>query len=55
MPQVITVPFNDQEIGQGFNLDSRENVGTGLSTVSISEDPLADGQVVHTAFDMVTT
>ena len=55
MNQVIVVPFNDQEIGQGFNFDSRENLGTGLSVSNISEDPVADGQIVRTAFVSVTT
>lgn len=55
MSQVITIPFNDQQIGQGFNFDSRENVGTGLLVASISEDPSADGQVVRTSFNSVST
>ena len=55
MSQVITIPFNDQEIGQGFNFDSRENVGTGLAVGNISEDPVANGQIVRTAFTSVTT
>jgi hypothetical protein len=55
MSQVIRLPFNDQQIGQGFNFDSRENVGTGLTVASVSEDPLADGQVVRTSFNTVST
>jgi hypothetical protein len=43
MSQIILVPFSDQEIGQGFNFDSREAVGTGLATEKQSEDPVADG------------
>jgi hypothetical protein len=55
MSQVITIPFSDQEIGQGFNFDSRESVGTGLALDKISEDAAADGQVVTTSFATVTT
>lgn len=33
MSKIITVPFNDQLIGQGVNYDSRENVGTGLTVI----------------------
>ena len=55
MSQIIHVPFNDQQIGQGFNFDSRENVGTCLTVGSESEDPLADGQSVHTSFHTVST
>jgi hypothetical protein len=55
MSQIILIPFSDQEIGQGFNFDSRENVGTGLAVGNMSEDPVADGQVVRTSFTSVTT
>jgi hypothetical protein len=53
--QVIAIPFNDQQIGQGFNFESRESVGTGLTVTSISEDPNADGQIVRTSFNSVST
>ena len=55
MTQIMIVPFSDQEIGQGFNFDSRENVGTGLSVPNISEDPNVNGQIVRTFFSSVTT
>jgi hypothetical protein len=55
MSQTIVIPFNDQEIGQGFNFNSRENLGMGLSMANISEDPNANGQVVRTSFNSVTT
>src|SRR4051812_10256556 len=54
MSQVIKIPFDDQQIGQGFNYDSRESVGIGLSVTSISED-IPDGQIVRTSFKSVAT
>src|SRR2546421_3536679 len=54
MSQVITIPFNNQVIGQGFNSETRENLGTALSVANISEDQIADGQEVTTSFKMVT-
>lgn len=55
MGQIIIVPYNDQEIGQGFNSESRENVGTALTVANISEDPVANGQIVRTFFNNVTS
>ena len=55
MSQTILVPFNDQQIGQGFNFDSRESLGTGLSVAKISDDPNANGQIVRTSFRSVST
>src|SRR6266536_5834948 len=55
MSQVIRTPFDDHEIGQGFNVDTRERVGTGLTVSSISEDPNVNGVVVRTSFQSVTT
>jgi PASTA domain len=52
--QIITIPFNDQEIGQGFNRETGESIGTALSVANISEDPFTDGQKVFTSFQMVT-
>lgn len=52
--QVITMPFNNQEIGQGFNRETGESIGTCLSVTNISEDPFADGQTVSTHFQTVT-
>jgi len=55
MSQIIIVPFNDQEIGQGVNFDTRENLGTGLDVANISDDRNANGQIVRTSFTSVTT
>ena len=55
MPQIIVIPFDGQEIGQGYNSDTRESIGTGLSVANVSEDPAADGQVVTTLFEIVTS
>lgn len=55
MSQVILVPFNDQEIGQGVNFDSRENLGTGLNVANVADDRNANGQIVRTSFTSVTT
>jgi hypothetical protein len=40
MAQVIVVPFDGQEIGQGFNSETRESIGTGLVFDAVSEDPI---------------
>jgi hypothetical protein len=55
MPQVVRIPFDGQEIGQGYNTETRESVGTGLVVASISEDKNADGQVVTTSFASATS
>jgi hypothetical protein len=55
MAQVIRVPFDDQQIGQGFNFDSGENVGTALAVASVAVDPVVDGSIVRTSFSSVTT
>ena len=55
MPQIIVIPFNGQEIGQGYNSETRESIGTGLTVASISENPAADGQEVTTIFESVTS
>lgn len=52
--QTMVIPFDGQEIGQGFNSKTRENVGTGLSVANISEDKVADGQDVDTFFQIIT-
>jgi hypothetical protein len=54
MPQVIVIPFDGQEVGQGFNSETRESVGTGLSVTDIGEDKVADGQDVITSFQIIT-
>jgi hypothetical protein len=54
MPQVIVIPFDGQEIGQGFNSQTRESLGMGLSVTNTSEDKVADGQDVTTSFKIVS-
>jgi hypothetical protein len=55
MPQVIVIPFDGQEIGQGYNSKTRESIGTGLIVANIAEDPAANGQDVTTIFESVTS
>jgi hypothetical protein len=55
MPQILVVPFNGQEIGQGYNSETRESIGTALSISQVSEDAAADGQEVTTTFESVTS
>ncbi len=55
MSQVITIPYDGQEIGQGYNSETRESVGTGLNVANISEDPAANGQEVTTIFESVSS
>jgi hypothetical protein len=55
MSQILRVPFSDQQIGQGFNFETRENVGTALRVGSIGEDAVANGQIVRASFNSVTT
>lgn len=55
MPQTILIAFGGQEIGQGYNSETRESIGTGLTVASISEDPAANGQEVTTIFESVTS
>jgi len=54
MPQTLIVPFTGHEIGQGFNSETREKVGTALSVPQVSSDKFADGQIVTTSFKIVT-
>lgn len=42
--QRIVVPFTGQVIGEGFNSDTAERVGTGLSVGRVGEDPVAPGR-----------
>lgn len=53
--QRIVVPFDGHTIGQGFNSDTGERVGTGLSVASVGADPVAPGQRAAFAFHMVTS
>jgi hypothetical protein len=55
MAKVFQVPFSGQEIGQGFDSDTHLNVGTALSVHDVSEDKAADGQIVTTSFDHVSS
>jgi hypothetical protein len=54
MPQVMTIPFDNQEIGQGYNSQTRENVGTALTFTGPSEDQVAPGQQATTTFEIVS-
>jgi hypothetical protein len=55
MPQVIVMPFNGQEIGQGYNSDTGESIGTALTTTNVNEDKVVDGQEVTTTIEIVTS
>jgi hypothetical protein len=55
MSQVIVIPYDGQEIGQGYNSETRESVGTALNVASVAEDPAANGQQVTTLFQSVTS
>jgi hypothetical protein len=54
MPQVMVIPFDNQEISQGFNSQTRENLGTALMFTDTNEDPVAPGQDVTTSFEIVS-
>lgn len=53
--QRIVVPFTGQVIGEGFNSDTAERVGTGLSVGRVGEDPVAPGQSAVFKFHMLTS
>jgi hypothetical protein len=55
MPQIIRIPYDDQEIGRGYNSETRESVGAALSVANVSEDPAVDGEEVNTSFESVTS
>jgi hypothetical protein len=55
LSQIKIIPFDGQEIGQGYNSETHENIGTALIVANISEDPVADGQEVTTIFESVTS
>ena len=38
MTQTMTIPVDDEEIGQGYNSVTRESVGTALDVARVSED-----------------
>ncbi len=54
MPQVLRVPYDGQQIGQGYNPKTTESVGTALSVSEIAKTFPA-GQAVTSQFDMVST
>src|SRR4051794_32840730 len=53
--QISLIPFSGQLIGQGYNSETGENVGTPLSVESVFEDASTDAQTAGTSFEMVTT
>jgi hypothetical protein len=53
--QRIVVPFTGQVIGEGFNSDTAERVGTALSVGRVGEDPIAPGQTAAFKFQMLTS
>jgi hypothetical protein len=56
MPQqVIMIPFSGQLIGQGYNSETGESVGTALEFDSVFEDPATDAQGATTMFESVDT
>lgn len=55
MKQTKVVAFNDHQIGQGYNSQTQERVGTPLIVEKSGEDPLTDGQKVDNSFELVTT
>jgi Leucine Rich Repeat (LRR) protein len=53
--QRIVVPFAGHVIGEGFNSDSGERVGTPLNVGKVGDDPLAPGQTATFRFQMLTS
>ncbi|HEX8065534.1 MAG TPA: hypothetical protein VF520_03300 [Thermoleophilaceae bacterium] len=53
--QRIVVPFTGHVIGEGFNSDTVERVGTGLDVAQVREDPTAPGQSAVFKFQMLTS
>ena len=53
--QRIVVPFTGHVIGEGFNSDNAERVGTGLTVAHVGEDPQAPGQSAVFKFQMLTS
>ena len=53
--QRIVVPFNGHVIGEGFNSETVERVGTALDVPRIGEDPAASGQSASFKFQMLTS
>jgi hypothetical protein len=53
--QVIMIPFSGQLIGQGYNSETGESVGTALEVDSVFEDGVTDAQTGTTQFESVET
>jgi hypothetical protein len=53
--QVITIPFSGQLIGQGYNTETGESVGTALEFDAVFEDTSTDAQTASTMFESVET
>ena len=53
--QRIVVPFSGHVIGEGFNSDTVERVGTALDVGRTGEDPIAPGQTADFRFQMLTS
>ncbi|MDQ0847420.1 hypothetical protein [Streptomyces sp. V1I6] len=53
--QRIVVPFTGHKIGEGFNSETVERVGTALNVGSVGDDPLAPGQTAVFKFQMLTS
>src|ERR1700722_16650424 len=53
--QVITIPFSGQLIGQGYNTETGESVGTALEFDAAFEDTSTDAQTASTMFESVET
>lgn len=53
--QRIVVPFTGHVIGEGFNSDAVERVGTALVAGRVGDDPLAPGQTAVFKFQMLTS
>jgi hypothetical protein len=53
--QIIVIPFSGQLIGQGYNSETGESVGTALDVDSVFEDASTDAQDASTGFELATT
>lgn len=53
--QRIVVPFDGHVIGEGFNSDTAERVGTALTADNVGADPTAPGQSAVFRFQMLTS
>lgn len=55
MSQITRIPFSGQLIGQGYNFNTGDSVGTALEVDVVFEDGSTDAQSAFTAFELVTT